>query len=217
MAIAIHSLKTSNTAGAAITISCDLSTTAYRFCVVCSQGTWSGTPTGVTCGGDAMTEQIRWDEGGFASAIHVLKAHKTGTQDVVVTFASSCNNVIEVYSLRNVDQTTPVRESLRAYASTGNPSRAVTSAVGDLIIDSLAWNGDSAAIAMAADSPQVDRYQYRYPAAYCAGGSSTKDGAASTTTMSWTRTGLNDIWCQMAMSVAPSAAEDNGRMRLHIV
>jgi uncharacterized repeat protein (TIGR01451 family) len=128
----------------------------------------------------------------------------TGTHDVVINFTADLlrGAVAGVMTFTGVDQTTPLGTFVSAFASSAGPATVnVPSAVGDLVFDTV--SGETVT-SLAADPSQAEHWNLVEPTAPAEyGGGSTKDGAAGTTTMSWTL-GSNDHWAIGGISIKRS-------------
>lgn len=118
---------------------------------------------------------------GSRASIYSLPNPESGAQTVSFTFASATVVLGTSNTVTGSDTTTAFSNTNTATGSSTAPSVTVTSAAGELVMDSLACTGGGT---ITVDSPQTERAQAtlggeRY-------GCSTKDGAASVT-MSWTR------------------------------
>ncbi|HKB08602.1 MAG TPA: DUF11 domain-containing protein, partial [Candidatus Polarisedimenticolia bacterium] len=146
----------------------------------------NATATGVTYGGQALTFAGGVSNGGSNRAeIWTLLAPPTGTANVVVSLSAPVHVVGGASSFSNVDQTTPYGAFTSTTGNTSPISLAVTSAVGEVVIDTVVTNGDVASLA--AGASQTERWNNFTGgnASNARGAGSTQAGAASVT-MSWT-------------------------------
>ena len=207
MALTLYSTTTDHANGSSRTVAADMGSGADRLCVVKVSCTWE-TITGVTVGGVAATEQVSRLYSGFHSYIFTYVAPATGSQNVVVTFSAACNSVITVVVYNGADQTAPVRGTGYAEGTGTAPSLVITSSSTDVVVDALAWNGDSATATAVAGTGQTDEHNYRYPAAYCAGGHSYEAGASSVT-MSWTLSASRDYSLVAVSLIGTTSVTEN--------
>lgn len=127
-----------------------------------------------------------------------LIAPDTGTHDVVINFDGFVNGLSTgKISFNGVHQTTAFGAFASAIGTDAAPSVNVSSAPGELVLDTV--NGAAgSATTVTADGSQVQRWNID------ATGGSTEPGAASVT-MSWTLD-FADAWVIGGVSVKPSAA-----------
>src|SRR5881296_515947 len=120
----------------------------------------------------------------------------SGTFAVKVTWGGG-NNVGEVgaISFTGVDQTTPLGTFVTASASTTTPTVNVTSAAGELVVDTVGATGGTLTV----DASQAQRWNLTQTVR---GGGSTEAGAA-TVTMSWSL-GTSNAWATIAVPVKPA-------------
>ena len=157
----------------------------------------------VTYGGSALT-QIGFDvdaTGKVRSEMWYLKAPAVGTDDVIVSLASSANFVAGATDFFEVDQTTPFG-SVTTGNGSGEPSLTVASAAGEWVIDAVADRDvDVEAVGPGQAVLWVNKNGNASNDAW--GGSSVEPGAASVT-MSWTTTGAGaGEWAAVAISLKP--------------
>src|SRR5438876_1071828 len=120
----------------------------------------------------------------------------SGTFAVKVTWGGG-NNVGEVgaISFTGVDQTTPLGTFVTASASTTTPTVNVTSAAGELVVDTVGATGGTLTV----EASQTQRWNLTQTVR---GGGSTEAGAA-TVTMSWSL-GTSNSWATIAVPVKPA-------------
>ena len=110
--------------------------------------------------------------------IWYLKMPDTGTHNVVVTFATAPDDAtVGVMTFTGVDQTTPLGTFTSATADSDTASTTVTSAVGELVFDTMVLeaSGDTDLVPEASQTERWDIYQ----ASRGNGAGSTEPGAAS--------------------------------------
>lgn len=165
---------------------------------------WDGTAqsiSGVTYAGTAMTNiGGATDSADDRAQQWKLSNPATGTNNVIVSFSGSVHAVCGAVSFTGAHQTTASLTGTQATATgnSGTPSVNVSSASGEIVIDTL---GFFVAIATVG-AGQTQRWNATASLEYGAG--STEAGA-STTTMSWT---LDDIfpWALVGVGVKPAPA-----------
>lgn len=139
------------------------------------------------------------DTSGFVEMFYLVAPPK-GTNTVSVTF-NSVNGTMEAetgsISFTGVDQTNPIAHSNSGIGNSGAPSISVTSAVGNMVVDIL---GSGTTITGSGGS-QSNRWLKNVDSQTGAGNGaqSTRNGAASPVTMSYT-TG-NDVWGLIALDL----------------
>src|SRR5213083_3560675 len=107
------------------------------------------TVSGVTYGGTALTRVGFQNAPGTQNRIELwsLIAPSPGTANVVVTFSGSVDSVGGAIVFSGVDQATPLGTFASANGSNASPSVTVSSASGQVVIDTLATNGDGSSAA----------------------------------------------------------------------
>lgn len=158
-----------------------------------------------TFGGVAMTLLDSHGVIGGASIVvyYIKEADFPSTPaDVVASWTNSNGAVLSVFTISNVDQTTPFDTVAKAAATSGTPSVGVSSADGDLVVDAVAM------ISLTTDSFVVGANQIIITSLHngtgelVRGASSCEDGGSSIT-MSWTNTS-SFSWAIMGWSVNPA-------------
>lgn len=165
------------------------------------------TVTGVTYGGVAMTSVgSQFHTASAANArMHLwrLVAPATGAQTITITMSGQVNDLIGgAVSFTGADQTTPVGTFASAEGNSTSPATVdVTSATGEIVVDTVCSSG--LAVTLTAGAGQTQRWNSGIIAT-AIGAGSTEAGAA-TVTMSWT---LNTVanWVIGAVSVKPVSA-----------
>ena len=164
----------------------------------------SSPPTGVTYNGVAMTlvDSVSFSWGAKNQSLWRLIAPATGANNVVISRASASNIFGTSLSLTNVDSTTPLGTSVTGAENDGSTPATVnvSSATGELVIDTVGWANGSGA-ALTAGAGQTKRVE-----ALDAGGSGSssamsEEAGASTVTMSWTRSAEARPWGLVGVSV----------------
>jgi uncharacterized repeat protein (TIGR01451 family) len=164
------------------------------------------TVTSVTYGVSSLT-RIGYQNGPGNTArmeLWYLLAPASGTADIVVTWNGSNAVAAGAVSFTGVDQATPLGAFASAQGNTSSASVAVSSATGDVVIDTIAATGD--AVSLTAGGSQTVQWNV---GSGTAGGDvraagSTKPGASSVT-MSWTL-GASKQWGlgAVALHAAPT-------------
>lgn len=157
--------------------------------------------SGVTYNGVALTEvsgsPVQATGTWARSCRYFLIAPDTGTHDVVVTIIGSPQDTVAtVRTYTGVHQTVPFGTHATADGSSGTPSVNVSSASGELVIDTLAFRS----------SPTVDGSQTQRsnragngPEIY---GATSEEAGAGTVTMSWT--GSSAEWTMIGSPLKPA-------------
>jgi hypothetical protein len=124
---------------------------------------------------------------GFVELFY-LKAPGTGTHTVQVTLTGG-NAAIEggSVSFTGVDQTTPVRNVATAFGSGTNPNVSVASAVGDMVVDAVAYGCGGGS------SAQTSRWKSELNCA-TAGGCGAQSTAPGAPSVNMRYTITNDWW-----------------------
>ena len=155
--------------------------------------------TGLTrLGGVALNGQI--------SDIWYLKAPANVTANIVATLSTSALNtdmIVGATSWTGVDQTTTWRAISTATGVTDTSSISPTSAVSDVVHDTVNAFGPST---MSAGTGQTEAWNTTIALDVLIGGGSTIAGAASSTTMTWTfsPTGVT-AWTQAGAAMIPAS------------
>src|SRR5437899_4287912 len=154
-----------------------------------------GVPS-VTYNAVAMTAIGSKSNGNLLVSMFRMVNPPSGTFAVKVTWGGG-NNVGEVgaISFTGVDQTTPLGTFVTASASTTTPTVNVTSAAGELVVDTVGATGGTLTV----DASQAQRWNLTQTVR---GGGSTEAGAA-TVTMSWSL-GTSNAWATIAVPVKPA-------------
>jgi len=140
---------------------------------------------------------VRTDLSGSArAAIYKLGSPATGAQTVTVTFGAASSAVAGAITVTGSDTSTATMISNHngAGATSSAPSVTVTSAAGELVVDSLGVLASATALTPGAG--QTERWDIPWGA--LRGGGSTEPGASSVT-MSWTSG--NAAWAISAASI----------------
>lgn len=136
--------------------------------------------TGVTYGGQALTFIGSSSSAKTRMELWYIVAPPTGTNNVVVTGIGIAEKIGGATSWAGVHQTAPLGTAAFALGTSTTPSVNVTSAAGEVVVDTLATI-DAESVTVGAGQTQrwnVSQGDYR-------GGGSSAPGAA-TVTMSWT-------------------------------
>ncbi len=127
----------------------------------------------------------------------------TAANNVVVTLSASGRAVIGAATFTGVDQTTPLGTFASATGSSTTPSVAVSSAVGELVFDTV--SNAAGQTSMTPGTNQTERWDVDSggnSTSDVRGGGSTEAGAASVT-MSWTAG--DDDWAIGGVSIKPAS------------
>lgn len=146
-----------------------------------------------TYAGVSMTALTSVVNGAAIARQFILLNPQSGSNNIVVTFASSGNVCAQGISFTN---TGGYRNNTTASGSSTTASLAITSETNDLVVDFVS-HGDAAGItAGAGQTAQINTINAN------AQGTSTEAGAASVT-MSWTAAS-SSVWAQSAISLFPA-------------
>lgn len=162
------------------------------------------TVTGVTFNGDAMTlvdqDTNNWGGQEYTSLWRLVNPD-AGTHDIVVTYSDVCDYAIAGgVSYTGVDQTAPIGTATKANSDTGDPTVDVSSAAGELVVDSTIMDSPSTTVG----AGQTERVNIQAGTPTLSQGMSEEAGAA-TVTMSWDQT-QSDAWAVVAVPLKPAAA-----------
>jgi uncharacterized repeat protein (TIGR01451 family) len=165
-------------------------------------GVWYGGTLLSQIGGQAATgSQNRTD-------LWYLVAPPSGTANVFVLLLTSKRVVASAISFTGVNQTTPLGTFVGAAGQSTTASVNVSSGPGELVIDTVASNGDANTLtANAGQTERWDLFSGTGDLNNVRGGGSTEPGAASVT-MSWTL-GASKVWAIGAVAIKPAASPPN--------
>jgi uncharacterized repeat protein (TIGR01451 family) len=137
-----------------------------------------------------------------------------GTANVVVTMSSSAKLVIGAASFFGVNPAAPNGTFVSNEANTNLATLTVPSAVGELVIDCMAVQGNAATATVGAGQTQLWNEFSRSNGGAVVGMASTEPGA-NLVTMSWSLTSI-DYWVIGAVSLkpAPRAYQPDARVKL---
>jgi hypothetical protein len=174
-----------------------------RILVVTIGSAKSGIPStaSVTFAGQALTKLTELQATNHLSEIWYLKNPPIGTGSIVVTCSSATWIEAGATVYWNVDQTTTFGTPASASGISTTASVNVTSAVGDLVIDSLSyWNNTASTFSVGTGQTQI--YHVSIDGSW-KGGSSRENGASSVT-MSWS--GNSSDWILVSVSLIKSSS-----------
>ncbi|ANS03547.1 hypothetical protein [uncultured Mediterranean phage uvDeep-CGR2-KM21-C338] len=145
-------------------------------------------PSAIAYDGVTLTKLEEQAATGGSPNIQVwyLVAPSTGTNNLVLTWASSLNRSVHVLTFENVHQTTPLGTAAKAQATSVTPSVAVVGVAEDLIFDCV---GSDSTTTMTPGTDQTERSDVT---AGDRGSTSTERATGTSTTMS--HTAANDAW-----------------------
>ncbi|MGI9067891.1 MAG: beta strand repeat-containing protein [Pyrinomonadaceae bacterium] len=163
------------------------------------------TVSSVTYGGTALTRIGGQTDSGNKVRMEIWKlvAPASGTASIVVTPSAATRVVGGAVSFNNVDQTIPNGTFASASGSSTAPSVNVTSATGEVVIDTLVATGDAISASVGAGQTQRWNKTTGSTSTEVLGAGSTEPGA-STVTMSWTL-GFSKKWAIGGVSLKPAA------------
>jgi hypothetical protein len=143
--------------------------------------------SGVTYGGIVLSNAVDVLGAGNQNraSMWYLVAPASGTATVTVTLAGSAAVIGGAVSLSGVDQTAPLGTAVSANGTSASPSVTVSSATTQLVIDTMATNGDGGPQSAAGGQTEEWNTGTGTSGGDARGGGSTQPGAASVT-MSWT-------------------------------
>jgi len=155
----------------------------------------------------SLTQKGKQASASGQSEIWFLKSPSvTGTKSIKITYGASvvCTSGSSSYS--GVDQTTPFNAASPQGATntTGTITVAVTSATGELVVDSVFDPEFSVADTLVPSGSQTTIYNITN-GGNNAGGASDQPGAASVT-MSWTGVTGSGDWDTVGVSMVPAAS-----------
>ncbi len=137
--------------------------------------------------------------------IWYLLAPTVGTANIVVNVVSSCHFVAGATDYFGVNQTAPFGALVTTTGNSSTPSVAVTSAAGQLVVDSLVTAGQAISIVPTGPGQtQLWSQETGTAASDALGGASYQAGAASVT-MSWSQS-ASESWALVADSLVPAPA-----------
>ena len=159
-----------------------------------------GSSSGVTYGGTAMTLVGRGQNSHTVEIWRLLNP-AVGTANIVASFGGQSEEVVGgAVSFDGVHQTTPTGTFAGASGSSNSPSRVVSSATGELVLDVLMARDQPTATAGAGQTARWNRTNGG--SGRVRGAGSTEAGAASVT-MSWTL-GSSVQWQIGGVSIKPA-------------
>lgn len=152
-----------------------------------SMGEPIGNVSGVTYGGTPLTlirTDLRTEE--ISSELWYLVNPASGTNTIQVSIAEDeiISNIYGAVTFNNVDQTSPV--SGDTGATSGSKSVTVSSAPGDMVMDTI---GVFERAVSAVGAGQTAHWSVLEPSEEMAGGAASTETGASSVTMSWSGSG----------------------------
>ena len=174
-----------------------------------------GDISGITYGGQSMTLVIAKDDGvpNRKARIWKLESPPSGTQTVEITMDGNVAYVIETIAWTGTATTGATSGPQSSGGNAGNTSTpAVTSATGDVVIDTLVLDGCGTAITDGANQTE----QWDVDGANCTDGyGSTEPGGASITmSESWAATFFAHVAVNIVQAVAGGAVDIGRTLRL---
>lgn len=122
--------------------------------------------------------------------------------DVSASWTNSCGAVLNVYTIKDVNQTTPFGTVATATGNSTTPSVSVTSETGNLVVDAVAM------VAFTSDTFTVGSGQTSISSLHSGAGESIRgacsyESGASSVTMSWSNSS-SFTWAILGVSVNPT-------------
>src|SRR5262245_35823567 len=161
--------------------------------------------SGITFGAQALTLVGVQNGQATQSRIEIwrLIAPTSGTATVTVTMNAAAVFGGGAASFSDVDQAIPLGTFVSAGGNTITPTVNVSSAVGELVFDTVGARGDATTLAVGAGQTQLWNYTTGSSPNDVIGGGSTKPGAASVT-MTWTEgSAVGRSWAIGAVPIRP--------------
>jgi uncharacterized repeat protein (TIGR01451 family) len=163
------------------------------------------TATGITYAGKALTNIGAEVGSQNRTEMWYLVAPPSGTADVIINMSAAKRVVGTAISFTGVNQTTPLGTFVGATAQSTAASVTVTSAPGDLVLDTVTASGDANTMTVNASQAQKwNTVSGTGGASDALSGGSTEPGAASVV-MSWTL-GASKPWSIGAVSLKSGGA-----------
>ena len=199
--VTVNSTSSAATAGAAtsLTWSHEVASGDNRILTVSMSFDGSGQSTGVTYGGTPLTLVGRHTSVKHTMEIWQLTAPPVGTADIVATLSGSLRANGGGVAFNDVDQTTPTGALQSAAGTNPTASITVSSAPGEMVIDTVITD---VASTLTAGVGQTEQWNEPNAGMDRISAGSTEAGAASVT-MSWD--GPADDWTIVAVAVKPSS------------
>jgi len=155
--------------------------------------------TGVTYNSVAMTNIGTAGFGTAFMSLWQLVAPATGEHDIVVSLSGFAEVIGGATSWTGVHQTTPLGTFASATGTSTSPSVNVTSATGEMVVDTLNARGTATATV---DPSQTERWNLLTTGAEPVRGTGSNESGAATVTMSWTL-GASEGWAIGGVSLKP--------------
>lgn len=186
--------------GTSITRTVPLSSSTGRYICV-STVSYNGTaPSGITYAGAALslrTSAISVDSNGQDSTLYDKVGPASGSNDVIVTFASGGAAIMGVQAAIGVAQTSTITDSDMTHAQNTAPTMTLTSATGEMCFTQTTFYDGNAAISYTPDASWTTDHNLRNSAgdfrlcgSHKAGGSSVTRTDTIGTSTKWVMTGV---------------------------
>jgi len=161
---------------------------------VATKDTSTSGPSGITYAGDALTKIDTSTKDNASATIFYMVNPDTGSNNIVVSFASTIDEIaVRASSYYGVDAVNPRRSNATADGASGTtPSVAVTTVAGDIVIDMVS-SDTSNSRAWTPGAGQVDLGENSAPESTA----SYEIATSTTTTMTHSPDG-SASWCQVA-------------------
>ncbi|HET6349682.1 MAG TPA: hypothetical protein VFH88_11425 [Candidatus Krumholzibacteria bacterium] len=206
-AVALDAVTTNVGTGTSVTIPHTTGIAADRVMLVgVSLYNSSKAVTSCTYGGTALT-RLGFLDGGSGSndrrvEMWMLVNPPAGTNNVVVSFASSAKAVVGVATLFGVDQTTPSGPFVSNEANTNVATLTVPSAAGEMVIDCMSVAGNAATATVGPGQTSLWNDFSRNNGGAVVGTASAEAGAPSVA-MTWNLSAV-EYWVLGAVSLKPA-------------
>jgi hypothetical protein len=162
----------------------------------------SATVNAVTYNGVALTK-VDSIANSISSDLWYLVGPATGAHSIVVALsASGAMTVCNAASYTGVSQSTPLGTKVTASGNSNTPSVTVTSATGQLVVDSVAQNSANGTATLTAGSGQTQRGNDRQFSAFGVIGAMSEEAGAASVVMDWS--GSNSTtWATIGVPLKP--------------
>lgn len=199
--------NSSTASGSSLTWSHTVGVASNMILVVAVAVGGSGTCSGVTYSGAAMTQLTSKNQGTETTYIFYKTTPATGANNIVATFSGSVSGIGLGVSYSNAYLTTPFGTAASSSGTSGNSSNTVTvSNTSQLVLDINYANGTSSAVG---SSQNVETSNTSVAPFYF---SDVASNSSTSMALSWTNAGSPTIWIEMSVALNPNpeGATDSG-------